>query len=79
MIGKQYIHTIAEATKNLNLADPHNSVGDDTLLGCTIVDKKGRLCEYTIEAPATISCPTRQEGRDGVWGVWSGLYEGFVS
>jgi hypothetical protein len=39
-------HFIAESTKTLDLLDPtKHTPGDGLWLGCSTVDKAGRLCE----------------------------------
>lgn len=58
---KQYF--IAEATKTLKLSDTSKCEqdGDGLWVGCSTVDKQGRLCEQTIELPVVpgkVSCFT---------------------
>ena len=47
VIGKETQYFIAEATKTLDLVDHTKSEeeGDGLWLGCSNVDKSGRLCE----------------------------------
>ena len=49
MIGKETQHFIAEATRTLQLSDTRKSddVDDGLWLGCTSVNKEGRLCEVS--------------------------------
>ncbi|MCJ1285364.1 hypothetical protein MMC26_004704 [Xylographa opegraphella] len=53
VIGKDTQYFIAEATKTLDLVDHtlSEAEGDGLWLGCSNVDKSGRLCEKTIELP----------------------------
>ncbi|MCJ1396376.1 hypothetical protein MMC18_009266 [Xylographa bjoerkii] len=53
VIGKETQYFIAEATKTLDLVDNTKSEdeGDGLWLGCSNVNKSGRLCEKTIELP----------------------------
>ncbi|KAI4087353.1 MAG: hypothetical protein LQ344_006848 [Seirophora lacunosa] len=55
VIAKDTQYFIAEATKTLDLVDnQHCDVEGDALwVGCASVDKSGRLCEKTIELPAS--------------------------
>ena len=49
MIGKETQHFIAEATRTLQLSDTRKSdnVDDGLWVGCTSVNKEGRLCEVS--------------------------------
>lgn len=51
MIGKEIQYFIAESTKSLNLIDNQKSEveGDGLWIGCTEVQKEGRLCEVRPE------------------------------
>ena len=51
---KQYF--VAESTRTLDLIDNQKSEveGDDLWIGCSTVDKSGRLCEKTIELPPVL-------------------------
>ncbi|MCJ1399585.1 hypothetical protein MMC11_002787 [Xylographa trunciseda] len=53
VIGKETQYFIAEATKTLDLVDNTKSEeeGDGLWLGCSNVNKSGRLCEKTVELP----------------------------
>ncbi|KAL8826758.1 MAG: hypothetical protein Q9170_007282 [Blastenia crenularia] len=55
VIGKETQYFIAEATKTLDLIDNQvsDAEGDALWFGCGSVDKSGRLCERTIELPAS--------------------------
>ena len=54
MIDRERQYFIAESTKTLNLSDTGKceKEGDGLWIGCSTVDKAGRLCEKTIEAPS---------------------------
>ncbi|KAL9015446.1 MAG: hypothetical protein Q9185_007154 [Variospora sp. 1 TL-2023] len=55
VIGKDTQYFIAEATKTLDLVDNQHcdDEADALWVGCGSVDKSGRLCEKTIELPAS--------------------------
>ena len=56
VIDKEKQYFLAEATKTLHLSDTSKSEvdGDDLWVGCTTVEKEGRLCEQTIKASAEL-------------------------
>lgn len=54
LISKDTQYFICEATKTLDLgSNGYDCDGDALWVGCTSVDKSGRLCEKTIELPAS--------------------------
>ncbi|KAL8715606.1 MAG: hypothetical protein Q9220_000943 [cf. Caloplaca sp. 1 TL-2023] len=55
VISKETQYFIAEATKTLDLVDNEvcEAQDDNLWVGCTSVDKSGRLCEKTVELPAS--------------------------
>ena len=57
LIDQENQYFIAEATKSLDLLDSRKaSVEEDGLwFGCGTVEKAGRLCEKTIELPASLN------------------------
>ncbi|KAL8948003.1 MAG: hypothetical protein Q9222_005771 [Ikaeria aurantiellina] len=57
VISKETQYFIAEATKTLDLVDNQiaEAPDDNLWVGCTSVDKSGRLCEKTVELPASSS------------------------
>ena len=56
MIDSHQQYFLAEATKTLNIANTskYEKDGDALWAGCSTVDKSGRLCEKTIELPASL-------------------------
>lgn len=59
MIDREKQYFIAESTKSLKLSDTARCEvdGDALWIGCSTVDKSGRLCEKTIELPPTLGRP----------------------
>lgn len=55
LIDSNTQYFIAESTKTLDLLDStKHAPGDDLWIGCTSVNKAGRLCEKTIDVPPTL-------------------------
>lgn len=58
MIDREKQYFIAESTKTLDLVDNQKCEmdGDGLWIGCSTVEKEGRLCEKTIELPPALGC-----------------------
>ncbi len=56
MIDSHQQYFLAEATKTLNISNTskYEQKGDALWVGCSSVDKSGRLCEKTIELPVNL-------------------------
>ena len=56
MIDREKQYFVAESTKTLDLVNNDKSEveGDGLWIGCSTVDKSGRLCEKTIELPPAV-------------------------